>query len=289
MPSGASNVAMTPTPTSPSPISDRVSAIENEIPDYRAISPLAITSILLGLASALSFADPWFVIIGVLAVVSGLLAIRNVQRFPTVLTGKSIAQAGIGLALAFSLSSVTISFMTHMILSQKADAFGRVFTKVVQSNNLADAMWYRSQPASRRGSTPREMLAEMEKLIADKISYEERLGPVRDLLERANRPGAKLTFEKVESAGNDRMSTYAVLLYKIEGGGKPHEGHDLEGTPGHPTISVDDDNIYVAVEIKSEAEDPSFSWYVNKIIMPYELKSHVLVTKPADDGHGHGH
>ena len=50
-------MAMTPTPMSPSPISDRVSAIENEIPEYRAISPLAITSLFFGLASALSFAD----------------------------------------------------------------------------------------------------------------------------------------------------------------------------------------------------------------------------------------
>ena len=85
------------------------------------------------------------------------------------------------------------------------------------------------------------------------------------------------------------MSTYAVLLYKIEGGGKAHDDHDHKGAPAHVQNSPDADPVYAAVEIKSEPEDAPFSWYVSNILFPYELKSHALAVKPVDDGHGHGH
>lgn len=287
MHAGADNVAMTPTPMSPSPISDRVSAIENEIPEYRAISPLAITSLFFGLASALSFADLWFVIAGAIAVVFGWLALRDIQRFPTVLTGKSIAQTGIGLALAFCLSSTTITLLNVMILNQKASAFGRSFEKVLQSNNLADVVWYRSHPTGRSGATPREMIEQLEKSSPDKLAYEEHVGPARSLMARASRPGAKLTFQEVEKSGNDRMSTYAVLLYKIEGGGEAHEDHDHKDSAPHSQNPADADPVYAAVEIKSEPEDPPYSWFVSNILFPYQLKSHALAVKPVDDGHGH--
>jgi len=273
---------------SPPPVSDRVSAIENEIPDYRAISPLAICSLCFGLASALSFADLWFLISGVVAVLLGGLALRNIQRFPTILTGKSIAQAGIGLALAFCLSSGTIALLNAVILSQKAATFGRSFQKVIASNNLPDAMWYRTPPNGRHGKTPRDLLAELEKSSPDKATIEDHIGPVRTLLERAHRPGAKVSFDGVEKSGSDRLMTYAVLLYKIQGGGR--DANDGHVHPNSPTeIALDKDTVYAAVEIRSEAGDPPFSWYVYSIIVPYEKNTHVLAVKPVDDGHGHGH
>jgi hypothetical protein len=132
------------------------------------------------------------------------------------------------------------------------------------------------------------MQDQLEKSTPDKLSFEERVGPVRDFVARANRPGAKLTFDGVEKAGNDRMTTYAVLLYKIEGG-----GHNEKDSHKHPESltekALNADTVYAAVEIKSEAEDKPFSWYVSNVIMPYKPNTHVLARKPVDDGHGHGH
>jgi hypothetical protein len=280
---------MTPTPPlSPSPVSDRISAIENEIPEYRAISPLAICSILFGMVSALSFIDPWFLIAGVIAVGFGFLAIRNINRFPTVLTGKSIAQAGIGLALAFSLSAGTITLLNGFILNQRAAAFGKSFAKIIASNDLADAMWYRTPPSGRRGLTPRKLLAELEKASPDAIALEDRVGPVRNLLQRAARPGAKLTFEGVEKSGHDRLMTFAVLVYKIQGGTL-----DKKVNPDRPVTpdekALDQEIVHAAIEIRSEAGDPPFSWYIYNVILPYKKHTHVLAVQPVDDGHGHSH
>jgi hypothetical protein len=275
---------------SPSPISDRVAAFESEIPEYRAISPLSIASLLFGVASALSFADLWFMLLGVIAVVFGALALRNIRRFPTLLTGKSIAQAGVGIALAFCLSAATITLSSMMILQQKAAAFGRSYEKVLKGNNLADAFWYHTPPSGRAGATPREIFENFEKASQDKMAFEEQVGPVRRLLERANRPGATITFQEVEKSGDDRMSPYAVLLYKIQGGGEAHDHHDhKDAAPPPGEDSVDADPVYAAVEIRSELGDPPFSWHISSILFPYKLKSHALAVKPVDDGHGHGH
>ena len=56
------NVAIDPNVTRINPESNPASAIENEIPAYRAISPLAITSLILGALSILSFAH-WFFLV----------------------------------------------------------------------------------------------------------------------------------------------------------------------------------------------------------------------------------
>lgn len=282
-------MAMTPAPMSPSPISDRVSAFESEIPEYRAISPLAIASLLFGVASVLSFADLWFMLLGALAVVFGALAMRNIQRFPTLLTGKTIAQAGVGIALIFCLSAATITLSSMMILQQKATAFGRSYEKILKGNNLADAFWYHTPPTGRAGATPREHFEIFEKASQDKMAFEQETGPTRRLLERANRPGAKITFQEVEKSGDDRMSSYAVLVYKIQGGGEAHDHHDHKDAAPPMEDSIDVDPVYAAIEIRSEPGDPPFSWHISSVLFPYKLKSHALAVKPVDDGHGHGH
>jgi hypothetical protein len=249
---------------------------------------LAICSVLFGLGSALSFIDPWFLISGVIAVGFGLLAIRNVGRFPTVLTGKSIAQAGIGLALAFSLSAATITLLNGFILNQKAAAFGRSFAKIIASNDVADAMWYRTPPSGRRGMTPRKLLAELAQASPDAVALEDRVAPMRNLLQRAAQPGAKLTFEGVEKSGTDRLMTFAVLVYKIQGGTHEHKvDPDRPLTPDEKAL--DQDVVHAAIEIRSEAGDPPFSWYIYNVMLPYKKNSHVLAVQPVDDGHGHAH
>ena len=81
----------------PRPVASTV--IENEIPAYRAISPLAVLSLVLGLLSLLCFTDPSFLVVAALAVTAGLLADRKIQRMPDVLTGRRLAQAGVALGL----------------------------------------------------------------------------------------------------------------------------------------------------------------------------------------------
>src|SRR3954469_19234646 len=64
------------------PEKEQLSPIENEIPAYRAISPMAIGSLVLGLISALSFADTTFLAASVLAVAAGIYAQWKIRKMP---------------------------------------------------------------------------------------------------------------------------------------------------------------------------------------------------------------
>ena len=84
------------------PSEGRAAAIENEIPTYRAISKLAVTSLLCGVFSVLTFADPAFLILVVLAIITGLWAQVRIRRMPDILTGSRLAQTGTALAVVFA-------------------------------------------------------------------------------------------------------------------------------------------------------------------------------------------
>ena len=64
-------MAVDPQTSTGSALSPVSSPIENELPTYRAVSPLAITSMLLGLVASLTFVSHWFLVAGGLAVVTG--------------------------------------------------------------------------------------------------------------------------------------------------------------------------------------------------------------------------
>ncbi|HEU5119041.1 MAG TPA: DUF4190 domain-containing protein, partial [Isosphaeraceae bacterium] len=83
------------------------SPIENEIPTYRAINPLAVVSLLMALLSLLSFADEKFLIASILGVISGFLALRQIKNQPDTWTGPGLAKVGIALSLAFGIASFT--------------------------------------------------------------------------------------------------------------------------------------------------------------------------------------
>ncbi len=104
-------------PPAPGRPSSSVAAIENEIPTYRAVSTLAVASLLFGLISGLAFADFNFLVAAALAVGVGALALRKIRRQPDVLTGSGFAQAGIILGLAFALSSVTYTFVQNKLIT----------------------------------------------------------------------------------------------------------------------------------------------------------------------------
>ena len=91
----------------PSPLAGSV--IENELPTYRAISPRAVFSLICGILALFSLAHPFFYVFAVLAVVLGLSADRNIQRYPDMLTGRGLAKAGAAMGLIFGLGVFTVT------------------------------------------------------------------------------------------------------------------------------------------------------------------------------------
>jgi hypothetical protein len=249
-----------------------VSPIENEIPAYRAVSPLAVASLLMGLGSVFAFADLKFVIVGALAVVAGLYAARKIHRFPDILTGASLAKAGIGLGLAFSLSAVTFNFVREKQVEMAAARFAQTYAKALSSKDLALALWYRTPFAARKNKTPANMLAEMKK-DADPHAQFEYLSGLETIVKKSADSGEPVEYLGLEDSGFDGLTPFAFALYEVH-------GTDDKGEHKHELIMV---------EMKSDPEAKNFAWYVSDVIYPYERSSHALTPKPVDDGHGHSH
>lgn len=255
--------------TSPRPLS----AIENEIPAYRAVSRPAVASLLLGVAGVLAFADLWFLLFSLAAIVAGVVALRRINRFPDMLTGAGLARIGIALGLVFSLSAATFTGVRQFQVQSSADRFARGLTKVLASRNVANIAYYRNTEAQRKDKTPAEVYQEMNQ-GADEMTRMMYIGPVENIVGQYNSgKGGEVHYLGLEKSGYQGVQPYAFALYEFhakDAAGKPNE-----------TLAL--------IELKSPADTPGFSWYISEIIYPYERLSHKLAEKPVDDGHGHGH
>ena len=118
-----------PKPTSLQADSLAASAIENEIPAYRAIAASAVVALILGVASILCFVELVFPAARRTGSLVGFTADRKIQRFPDLFVGRGMAQAGLGLGLVFGLTAVTIGTAQSFLLAKQAKDFGRAFAR----------------------------------------------------------------------------------------------------------------------------------------------------------------
>jgi hypothetical protein len=274
-PAGASVLAIDPIAPPKPGLSDRAEVIENEIPAYRAIYPMAVISLLLGLVSAFSFADPLFLIAGALALIVGLFAEWKIRKLPDVYTGRGLAQAGIAMGLVFSLSSFTMGYVQGTLIKTEASRFGKSLVPVLKKNSLPEALWYRLPPQARKGNSPDDVYKKMRGTAKDPSQFEAHVGQTRALLERVATPGADIHFEDVERYGYDGLIRYGILLYAVHG---PKQAGKT------------DDDEFAMIEIKNDPSNRSGAgWYVSEVVYPYKPKTHVMRAAPTDDGHGHAH
>ncbi len=176
------STAQMPSSSSSSPA---VSAIENEIANYRAITPLAIISLILGVFSVLAFANIYLAAISVAAIAAGALAIRKIQRFPDLYTGKVFAQAGIVIALIFGTSALTTMAVADLIRSTQAKGFARIYEEALKKGSIEDLLWYATPPETRKGKTPQQVSDDMAGSAKDKDDDGATLRPKLYSLKRA--------------------------------------------------------------------------------------------------------
>ena len=260
----------------PSPAAS--TAIENEIPAYRAISPLAIVSLILGLLSLLSFTDAWFLALSGLAVVAGLLADRKIQRMPDVFTGRRIAQAGMALGLIFGLSSITVGVVQSYLRKTEVSRFGRMYAELLEDGSVSACTWYRLSPYGREEMDPESTLDELKEQRANGPpglgdNEEAVIEQIKTRLSTA--PEAQhVHLDEVEQHGIDRLEPFAILRLRLEG---PASGK-------YPEVE------YAMLFIKGSDRDGKRNWWIDQFVYPYNPGSQVVKTaKPADDGHGHAH
>jgi hypothetical protein len=266
------------TPSSPSAAAP-VSAVDNEIPAYRAISPVAVISVIFGVLAVLSFANWFFLSCAVIAVALGIYADRKIQRFSDTLTGRRLAQAGTALGLIFGLTAVSIGLVQNVIQKREAAKFARELERVLKDGSYEDALTYKMAPARRAGKTREQLIEEARKAkVAQKKEREDMAdemenGQLRRLKARLAIPSQSFRFDQIEATLVDGLTAQAAARFKVEG-------------PGNAEFP--DTEQYALLVFKANTNAPRYEWWLDQVVFPYKPASFVPAEKPVDDGHGHG-
>ena len=270
----------------------RRSAIENEIPTYRAVSTRAVFAVLCGLLAGLSFTHPAFYLFAVAAVGLGLSADRAIRKHPDMLTGAGLARAGAAMGLVFGLSIFTVMTVQNFLATRQAGAFAADYAQMLKTRPLADLYWIQLNPLARASVTPDENLKQMqgqqEAAMAD-MKYAGLKQLVQDL--RASDANA-ITFHGIEELGKDDLTLVALARFDVHLAQPPHEhkeGEEHKDGEAHEGPK----DLHAMALLKGIVPDGknAYEWWIEEVTYPYVPKTAALPeTKHADDdGHGHSH
>lgn len=191
--------------------------INDDLPAYRALSRPAIVCLILGLASILTYTSSSFAWIGVAAILVGMLALRNIGRFPDILTGGSLVRVGIASGLAFTLSALTISGVNDWIVKTGADRFGRELVETIRSKSVDEIMFLKLPISSRSEKTPAGVAEEMSHGAENKMAFDMEVKPYRDLKARISSPGQSIAMTGLGGHAVDGLTANAVVLIEVSG------------------------------------------------------------------------
>ena len=251
------------------------SVIENEIPTYRAVSAGAVTSLILGLASVFCFTSLWFLLVVAASIFFGWNALRTIRRLPDILTGASLAKAGIGFGLVFGLSSITHIIVTDAMLNYEASQFSKKYVEILKSEQLPLALWYFQPVDYRKDKTPEAVVEAMkkEKNPTTPDVFASETAPVRAIKERLKGPNEEIHFSKIETKLSDGLTQYANALIEFDG-------------PGSKDFPEKEQ--FALLELLKAPGAGRSDWRVRGIKFPYSPASTGLqIEKKMDDGHGH--
>jgi hypothetical protein len=257
------------------------SPIENELPAYRAISRAAVFSVLFGVMAVFSFAHPFFYVFAVLSLALGIWANVTIKRFPDMLTGRGLANAGIALGLVFGLTSATITSVQSFVRTRDAEKFARKFAEILKEPTHANALWYSFNPVLRKTKTPTEALQEYEGAKGkERIAVDQKMQGLMKLRGRLkNSKEQDLHFVDIERVGEDDtrggdLYLFALSLYEVH---------------GPATKQFPEKEQYALAILKGKPKGRQYDWWVDELYFPYIPRSYLAPDKPADDGHGHAH
>lgn len=269
-------------PPGPEPAEAYVSPIENELPTYRAISPLAVGSLVFGLIGVFAFADLKFVVSSALAILLGGLALWRIGKQSDVLTGAGLARAGLALGLIFGLSSLTISYTQSFLLSRRAEMFIKTeLVPVLNSRNLDECLWFRLSPTERRGLSPKQVRSKFsDPAHPDPMSFEMAAGPIVPVVKVLEaQPQAKVVFDRIERTTYDGIIPVVQARLTIQGY-QPDPKNAASDDPAKSSIGL---------VLKKQGDGKDVSWWVQEYLYPYKADSYEPKIKSIEEEHGHGH
>lgn len=110
-----------------------------EIAGYRKLSVLAIVSLILGLASPLSFAAPLLLTIPILGTALSIIALRRIAASEGALGGQWAAAVGLALCVALGVTAVSRQQTTRFLRVRQAEQFARETLALLTAGDVENA------------------------------------------------------------------------------------------------------------------------------------------------------
>ena len=199
---------------SPAPIAIASEPMPAE--EYRSLSPLAIIALVLGVASALTLANPLLAIVPIGAIALAVAALRSIATSGPHLSGKALAVTGLCLATLFLGWGMAAQIHHQTIIRQRAREFADDWLKVVASGDLQRA--HQLHLAREFRLDPQ---AEMPTIYKNIQSAETNFtaffqSPALQRIVAAG-PAAKVRFVEIVHQSHQSLADEVVLKYEVDG------------------------------------------------------------------------
>lgn len=112
----------------------------DELADYRPVSPLAVATIVCGVAAALVLVTPLAAMLPLFAVVLAVAALADLRRAEGKRAGRPLVLAGLALALGFAAQALAGAWYDGWVARQRALAAATAWITAVGEERFADAM-----------------------------------------------------------------------------------------------------------------------------------------------------
>jgi hypothetical protein len=240
-----------------SPVLD--SPIDNEVAAYRALSKMAIISVILGLASIFTFTTDYLAVLGLAGLVAGIISITTIKRHPDIYTGEKLANLGIALSILFTLCPLTIHVVQSLMNHREGRKFAEFYVATAEKGTIEELIYLQSPPSSRVDKTPTEIAKEMRQTSDRKMSeFEMMNGGLIAFKKRVpgNTP-VKLELVRIQGEQVVGLTYHAAALIKINGGANEE----------HPK-----DPDYAFAVFQCNLDSPKREWTVSRLDYPARVK-----------------
>lgn len=125
-------------------------AAEAELPQYRALSGIAVVGFLLGLASAVSIIHVGLSFVGVLAAICCATALARISRAPSEMSGRRLAVAGLALAVFWTVAGSARHVTNRYLLDTQSRAFALQWFEYLKKGEPEKALEMSNSALARR-------------------------------------------------------------------------------------------------------------------------------------------
>ena len=110
-----------------------------ELADYRAVSPLAVVTLLVGMISIITLWQPLLLVVPLATAALALLSLRQISHSEGALVGRIPAILGLALALLFGSMAIANTVARERVVVRQARTFAEDWLQLVQDGELQRA------------------------------------------------------------------------------------------------------------------------------------------------------